>query len=75
MFIKIALVVIIILLIKLIANQEEIDYHICEVSRGGIRFEIDDMIINRGPINLIIWVCKRIIAELVYIGKHIRKGA
>lgn len=75
MFIKITLIVIIILLIKLIANQEEIDYHICEVSRGDTRFEIDDMIINRGPINLIIWVCKRIIAELVYQCKHIKKGA
>lgn len=74
MFLKIGVVIIIILLIKLIANQEEIDYHICESTRGDIRFNINDMIFNKGPINLIIWVFKRIIAELVYQCKHI-KGA
>lgn len=69
MFLKMGVVVIIILLLKVISNQQEIDYHICETSREH-KFDIGDMIINRGVINRVIWICKKIAADFVYEYKH-----
>lgn len=69
MFLKIGVIIIIILLLKIISNQQEIDYHISESSRGT-KFDVDDMIFGRGIINKVIWIFKMITAEFIYQYKH-----
>lgn len=61
-FFKVGVIVIIVLLIKIIANQQEIDEHVCEHTR----FELNDMINSRGLINFIIFRCRVFIANIKY---------
>ena len=68
MFLKIGVVLIIILLIRIIANQQELDFHIIESKRGD--FDSDEMIYFRGIINKVIAIFDRIISEIKYNFKH-----
>ena len=68
MFLKIGVVLIIILLIRIIANQQELDFHIVESER--VDFDSDEMIHFRGIINRVIAIFDRIISEIKYNFKH-----
>ena len=63
---KILLLIIILLLVQLIANQHELDYHIVEQTRGNLTFDINkDGIMYDGFINRIIWVIRRLYHEIL----------
>lgn len=68
MFLKIGVVLIIILLIRIIANQQELDFHLVESKR--VDFDSDEMIHFRGIINKVIAIFDRIIAEIKDDFKH-----
>lgn len=68
MFLKIGVILIIILLIKIIANQQELDFHIVESKR--VDFDSDEMIHFRGIINKIIAILDRILSGIKYKFKH-----
>lgn len=68
MFLKIGIILIIILLIRIIANQQELDFHLVESKR--VDFDSNEMIHFRGIINKVIAIFGRIIAEIKYNFKH-----
>jgi hypothetical protein len=68
MFLKIGVILIIILLIKIIANQQELDFHLVESKR--VDFDSNEMIHFRGIINKISAIFDRIISEIKYNFKH-----
>lgn len=68
MFFKIGIIIIIILLIRIIANQQELDFHLVESKR--VDFNSNEMIHFRGMINRIIAIFDRIISEIKYDFKH-----
>lgn len=68
MFLKIGVILIIILLIRIIANQQELDFHLVESKR--VDFDSNEMIHFRGIINRIIAIFDKIIFEIKYNFEH-----
>ena len=65
-------IIITILLIKVISNQQWIDYHMIEISEGH-RIDMNEMIEFKGVINNIIRICNTLVHNLVYSIKKSKK--
>ena len=65
MFYKLCTILIIILLMKLISNQHELDCHLEQIQKNG-SLNVADLINNRGIINKIIWKLKVIFCNALY---------
>ena len=71
MFFKVGICIIIILLLKVISNQQELDCHLMEISTEH-KIKYDELINRRGIINKIIWKLKLFLNGIIYILKSKR---
>lgn len=65
-------IIITILLIKVISNQQWIDYHMIEISEGH-RIDMNEMIEFKGIINNVIRIYNTLVHNLVYSIKKSKK--